>query len=300
MKSFLLWFSIFAFTLFTASTISTLARYVSSKSSILFQYLLLKLFFGLWLIVYTYALFTELFIEPLSAPQQNIVALLRMFISAFVLYITPVLSIRLKGNIVSLKKKVLLLIAPASYAISVFFLLTTPAMGFFAWVIILYYIYLIFFAIYAVTTPSASLPITNRLILYYFRYTVPAYFILLPTSLHPIFPLPEVWLNFLAVSPRAAYCTGWALMDIIIYFFLEYSHETKRVEAIPLAFIKDFGITEREQDIITLMIRGKSSSAIGEDLFISPRTVETHMYNIYRKCSVKNKMALFNLLRSYE
>lgn len=59
-------------------------------------------------------------------------------------------------------------------------------------------------------------------------------------------------------------------------------------------FLEQFSITAREREIITLLLQGKSNRDIGEKLFVSPRTVEAHIYNIYRKCSVKNKLELAN------
>ena len=58
-------------------------------------------------------------------------------------------------------------------------------------------------------------------------------------------------------------------------------------------------VTSREEDIIELLAAGFSSRAIGERLFISTRTVDTHVYNIYRKCGVRNRLELVNLLRRY-
>lgn len=47
-------------------------------------------------------------------------------------------------------------------------------------------------------------------------------------------------------------------------------------------------LTEREIEIIKSIAEGLSSSEIGEKLFISPRTVETHRTNIIKKINVNN------------
>lgn len=47
-------------------------------------------------------------------------------------------------------------------------------------------------------------------------------------------------------------------------------------------------LTEREIEIIKAIAEGLSSIEIGEKLFISPRTVETHRTNIIKKIEVKN------------
>ena len=47
-------------------------------------------------------------------------------------------------------------------------------------------------------------------------------------------------------------------------------------------------LTEREIEIIKYIAEGLSSIEIGEKLFISPRTVETHRTNIIKKINVNN------------
>ncbi|MDX1940974.1 MAG: response regulator transcription factor [Saprospiraceae bacterium] len=52
------------------------------------------------------------------------------------------------------------------------------------------------------------------------------------------------------------------------------------------------GLTEREMEIIRLVAEGLSSAEIGEKLFISPRTVDTHRNNILQKLDLPNVAAL--------
>jgi len=58
------------------------------------------------------------------------------------------------------------------------------------------------------------------------------------------------------------------------------------------------GITNRERDVIRLLIIGNSSKQIGQKLHISFRTVETHRNNILRKMNVTSTTELINVLRS--
>ena len=64
-------------------------------------------------------------------------------------------------------------------------------------------------------------------------------------------------------------------------------------------FVNHFSLTKREQEIIPMLIQGKTNKEIGEILYISIRTVDTHIYNIYKKCSVKNKLELAHLISSH-
>ncbi|OHD54569.1 MAG: hypothetical protein A2Y33_03445 [Spirochaetes bacterium GWF1_51_8] len=59
-----------------------------------------------------------------------------------------------------------------------------------------------------------------------------------------------------------------------------------------------YSITGREAEIILLLLDGSSNREIGEKLFISYKTVENHIYNIYQKTGVKNRIELFNLILS--
>ncbi len=60
----------------------------------------------------------------------------------------------------------------------------------------------------------------------------------------------------------------------------------------------NYGITSREKEIIQLIFSGKSNKEIGEILFISVKTVKYHVYNVYRKLKVKNRIELINLFMS--
>ena len=58
---------------------------------------------------------------------------------------------------------------------------------------------------------------------------------------------------------------------------------------------KKFQITTREQEIIRLICQGKSNKEIENELYISIQTVKDHIYNIYQKTGVKNRVQLSNL-----
>jgi two-component system, NarL family, nitrate/nitrite response regulator NarL len=51
-------------------------------------------------------------------------------------------------------------------------------------------------------------------------------------------------------------------------------------------------LTDREKEIIKLIAQEYSNAQIGEKLFISERTVETHRKNIFRKANTKTIVGL--------
>lgn len=53
-------------------------------------------------------------------------------------------------------------------------------------------------------------------------------------------------------------------------------------------------LTQREYEVMTLLLRGASNKLIGQALFISIKTVEFHVSNIFQKLGVRNRMELIN------
>ncbi|MCP4667299.1 MAG: helix-turn-helix transcriptional regulator, partial [Deltaproteobacteria bacterium] len=46
----------------------------------------------------------------------------------------------------------------------------------------------------------------------------------------------------------------------------------------------------REEEILVKIARGSSNEDIAKDLFISCHTVKTHVYNIFKKINVSNRI----------
>jgi DNA-binding CsgD family transcriptional regulator len=52
-------------------------------------------------------------------------------------------------------------------------------------------------------------------------------------------------------------------------------------------------LTRRELEVLTLVIEGKSSKDVADALFVSKRTVDFHLANIYDKLQVSNRVQAF-------
>jgi DNA-binding CsgD family transcriptional regulator len=52
-------------------------------------------------------------------------------------------------------------------------------------------------------------------------------------------------------------------------------------------------LTKREVEVLTLVIEGKSSKEVADQLFVSKRTVDFHLANIYDKLNVTNRVQAF-------
>ncbi|MBP1768570.1 MAG: two-component system regulator [Candidatus Aminicenantes bacterium] len=65
-------------------------------------------------------------------------------------------------------------------------------------------------------------------------------------------------------------------------------------------FIDRYKITKREEEVIRELCSGKSNKEISESLFISLQTVKDHIYRIYQKTDVRNRVQLINLIQGHK
>jgi DNA-binding CsgD family transcriptional regulator len=54
-------------------------------------------------------------------------------------------------------------------------------------------------------------------------------------------------------------------------------------------------LSPRERQIVVRVLEGKTNKAIEQELFIGRRTVESHLYSIYKKLGIKNRLQLARL-----
>ncbi len=54
--------------------------------------------------------------------------------------------------------------------------------------------------------------------------------------------------------------------------------------------VEQAGLTMREVEILTHIASGATNEQVASTLFVSPHTVKTHVYNIFRKIGVKNRL----------
>ena len=67
---------------------------------------------------------------------------------------------------------------------------------------------------------------------------------------------------------------------------------------IPKQFIEKHELSEREVEILTYLLVGKSSKQIAEELFISKHTVDTHRKNILEKTKLSSTAELVGYLQN--
>lgn len=84
----------------------------------------------------------------------------------------------------------------------------------------------------------------------------------------------------------------------MFYRFYFSSPIAKTERSLSPDFIKDFSITNREQEVILALLDGKSNKELAETFFVTQKTIEAHLANIYRKVGVKNRLELFSRLKN--
>ena len=80
---------------------------------------------------------------------------------------------------------------------------------------------------------------------------------------------------------------------------LEPSHLLFTPESDLESFFSRYGLSKREKEIILLILKGKSGHEIKGQLFISLHTVKNHIYHIYQKLGVKNRLQLSQAIRQH-
>jgi DNA-binding CsgD family transcriptional regulator len=59
-------------------------------------------------------------------------------------------------------------------------------------------------------------------------------------------------------------------------------------------------LTDKEKEVVELLLKGYTYKGIAERLFISENTMKFHIKNIYQKLNINSKMELIKLITSYE
>ncbi|GKG89922.1 hypothetical protein CE91St32_09640 [Gordonibacter pamelaeae] len=86
-----------------------------------------------------------------------------------------------------------------------------------------------------------------------------------------------------------------ALPDSLSGRRLEASESAARVdedEAKCKILAEDYDLSHRELDVLVLLMRGYDTNSVAEKLFVSPHTVKSHTYHIYKKMGVNSKQEL--------
>ena len=66
------------------------------------------------------------------------------------------------------------------------------------------------------------------------------------------------------------------------------------------AFAEDYGLTRREDEVLSYLERGRSAKVIADALFVSESTVRTHIRRILEKTDLHSKQQVIDLIEHYQ
>jgi DNA-binding CsgD family transcriptional regulator len=115
----------------------------------------------------------------------------------------------------------------------------------------------------------------------------------------------------LAITMRPPWWQSWWFRVpsfLLLLFLLVFLSRTRtrrmaariRTEAAMEKFFEKHEISQREREIIHLLLKGKSNKEIEDALFIAMGTVKNHIYSIYQKIGVKNRAQLITLFMNLQ
>ncbi|MGI6349783.1 MAG: response regulator transcription factor [Eubacteriales bacterium] len=80
------------------------------------------------------------------------------------------------------------------------------------------------------------------------------------------------------------------------YFYVNYNSDVEYSAA--EAFYAQHNISQRERDVVELLLQGLSNPEIAKALFLSENTIKTHVRNIYKKLKINNRYQLINSMKT--
>jgi DNA-binding CsgD family transcriptional regulator len=292
----LLWLNILALLSFVVAVpliVVTWARSLYSWTKQAMWYLAAM---TLYQLLFTFRFFLNIYVESASASLITAITLITALMSAFAVYLLPILVTRYVG-----KRP-----GPALYAIAVISALSLLLGSVFINNLSRdlinainsgYYLYIIFLSAWALVRSRALYFSADArglrwffLMHLFFNATFLAY--VLSGGFFLDGDIPGVIL----LVP--AYILSWAAIFTGISVRSLFFTPRRKGSAVPDEFIHRFGITPRERQVLEQILRGSSNREIGEQLFISVRTVETHLYHVFDKCGAGTRLELLNMLHN--
>lgn len=93
------------------------------------------------------------------------------------------------------------------------------------------------------------------------------------------------------------YCIPWAVVMLSAQgrYIVGGADDT----GVPDSFCSDFSLTPSEREVVALLVEGKANAEIADIRCVSLKTVETHLYHVYRKIGVRNRVELVRRIASY-
>jgi len=128
-----------------------------------------------------------------------------------------------------------------------------------------------------------------------------AYFYLARYFFLPIIFVLSGQIRFFA-SMAGLICLNFFPLLWFKLFFLKYAQSMLSLIEGSTSFeqlYEKYNISKREQDILKLIIDGKSNKEIEDELYISIHTVKNHVYSLYRKLGINTRHQLIHFITKF-
>ena len=249
--------------------------------------------YALWLLVLTFGFFRMTYLPPGLPALDVIVGTVRLVISVVIVWSLPGLPSLIGGEAVARVVRrirpaaTVLLVAPS--ALGVWFGLTVIPLG---PLNVVFNAYLLASSVLLVAallgqprgTSVRSLLAFGWISILFYAYAVAAGIALVTRGVSS---------PTLSTISASLYVLPWSLgMGLAFY---------RRLIAPPPAGVTSdlaalYALTGREREIVDHVLSGKPNKEIAAACGIALRTVETHLYNVFRKCGVRSRTELIALL----
>ncbi|MDC7226045.1 MAG: helix-turn-helix transcriptional regulator [Spirochaetales bacterium] len=299
MQQLILWFNILAFTFLFASMGATYIVYSKLKPKWLVYYLLYLASYAFFTVFNTYDFFSRVYLPAMPPFLYFIAVAVTYLIALALLVIVPRFVFSLFTQNRNSKQSVFIMVMVSiSIALMVADFLS-PELPIERAGSIFMNAYLGGVTLYGIIRLRKTNDKSNLgVVLLFLRLSCIFYsVVVLQSILLPLFTEPVQEFN-ITLFTAGLICFLWGSITLAYLIIKNFRQENIGTVTLTDEAVSFFGITPREKEIINLLLCGKSNNEIGEKLFVSTRTVEAHVYNIYRKCSVKNKLELARKLSS--
>ena len=106
------------------------------------------------------------------------------------------------------------------------------------------------------------------------------------------------WLATVSLDHLFYLAWNMVSMSAALKLFTPRDSGTPMLDSVPEERVKALGLSAREAEMAVMIGQGLANKEIADKLCISPATVRTHIYNLYRKAGAGSRVELLNKLRS--
>jgi DNA-binding CsgD family transcriptional regulator len=106
------------------------------------------------------------------------------------------------------------------------------------------------------------------------------------------------WLSYISLDHLFYFAWNVVSMSAAVRVFRPAESGVPMLDSVPDERVRALGLSAREAEMAVMIARGLANKEIAAELNISPATVRTHIYNLYRKVGARSRVELLNRLRN--